>query len=139
MKAKNRVRRNILAMAGLLPGALLGLPRQVKAGKERISPFLLKLEMENMASLKPEQVPSMTCEQRGDGMSLFYQNGRTAPVFALNRTGIAIWNACSGDHTINDIAAALSRDYEVSPDQAFVEVFGILRNMQHQGAVRFKS
>ena len=139
MKAKNRVRRNILAMAGLLPGALLGLPRQVKAGKERISPFLLKLEMENMASLKPVKVPSITCGQNDDGMSLFYKNGHPAPVFALNRTGTAVWNACNGDHTINDIAAALSRHYEVSPDQAFVEVFGILRNMQHKGVVRFHS
>jgi hypothetical protein len=137
MKANNRTRRNILALAGLLPGALLGLPGQVKAGKQRIRPFLLKLEMENMATMKPARHPSITCKQNSDGMSLFYKNGNPEPLFALNRTGTTVWNACSGDRTVNDIAAALSQDYEVSRDQAFIEVFQVIRNMQHRGALRF--
>ena len=54
-------RRNILYLAGLLPGLLLGIPKQLQAGKQQIKPFLHQLEMERMEKLKPERHPSVTC------------------------------------------------------------------------------
>lgn len=137
MDKVNRRRRNILALAGLLPGVLLGTPRQLQAGKQKIKPFLHQLEMENMAKLKPKRHLSVTCKNEGDGMTVLYMPGKAEPLFAMNRTGKAVWDACNGENTLKDIATTLSRKYEVSREQACFDVFIALRDLRSRGAVRF--
>ena len=110
----NRRRRNILALAGLLPGVLLGAPKQLLAGKQKIRPFLQKLEMENMEKLKPQKHLPVTCKNEKNGKTVLYIPGKVEPLFAMNRTGKTIWDACNGENTLKDIATILSQKYEVS-------------------------
>lgn len=133
----NRRRRSILALAGLLPGVLLGVPKQLQAGKQKIKPFLHQLEMENMEKLKPERHLSVTCKNEGGGMTVLYMHGKAEPLFAINRTGKTVWDACNGENTLKDIATTLSRKYEVSREQAYFDVFIALRDLRSRGAVRF--
>ena len=130
-------RRNILYLAGLLPGLLLGIPKQLQAGKQQIKPFLHQLEMERMEKLKPERHPSVTCNNEGSGMTVFYMHGKTEPLFAMNRTGKTIWDACNGKNRLKDIATILSQKYEVSIEQSYFDVFIALRDLRNRGTVRF--
>lgn len=133
----DRRRRNILYLAGLLPGLLLGVPKQLQAGKQKIKPFLHQLEMERMEKLKPEKHLSVTCNTEGNGMTVLYIHGKAEPLFAMNRTGKTIWDACNGENTLKDIATILSQKYEVSLEQSYVDVFIVLRDFQSRGVVRF--
>ncbi len=137
MDSVDRRRRNILYLAGLLPGVLLGIPKQLNAGKQQIKPFLHHLEMERMEKLKPERHLSVTSNNEGSGMTVLSMHGKAEPLFAMNRTGKTIWDACNGENTLKDIAAIVTQKYEVSPDQAFFDVFIALRDLRSRGAVRF--
>jgi len=130
-------RRSLLALSGLLPGVLLGVPKQLQAGIHTIKPFLHQLEMENMATLKPVRQLSATCKNEGNGITVLYMDGKTEPLFAMNRTGKTVWDACNGENTLKDIAAVLNEKYEVSREQACVDAFFALRDLQSKGAVRF--
>lgn len=133
----NRRRRNILALAGLLPGVLLGTPKQMQAGKQKVKPFLHQLEMENMAKLKPEKSLPVTCKNEENGMTVLYMPEKAEPLFALNRTGKTVWDACNGENTLKDIATTLSQKYEVTREQACFDVFLTLRDLRSKGVVRF--
>ena len=137
MDTVNRRRRNILALAGLLPGVLLGTPKQLQAGKQKLKPFLNKLELENSIRLKPVRLLTATCNDEENGMSVFYMPGKQAPLFGLNRTGKIVWDACNGENTLKDIASLLSQKYEVTSKQACLDVFVALRDLRSKGAVRF--
>ena len=130
-------RRNILYLAGLLPGLLLGTPKRLQAAKQQIRPFLYKLEMERMEKLKPEKHPSVSCKNEGSGMTVLYMHGKTEPLFAMNRTGKTILDACNGKNRLKDIATILSQKYEVSLEQSYFDVFIALRDLRSRGAVRF--
>ena len=130
-------RRNILYLAGLLPGLLLGIPKRLQAGKQQIKPFLYKLEMERMEKLKPERHPSVTCSNERSGMTVLYMHGKTEPLFAMNGTGKTILDACNGKNRLKDIAAILSQKYEVSKEQSYLDAFIALRELRNRGAVRF--
>ena len=130
-------RRNILALAGLLPGVLLGSPKQLQAGRQKAKPFLCKLEMENVVRLKPTRSLPVTCKTEGDGMTVFYMPGKQEPLFGLNKTGKTVWDACNGENTIEDIATLLSQEYEVTRKQACRDVFLALHGLRSKGAVRF--
>ncbi|MCP4683038.1 MAG: PqqD family protein [Desulfobacterales bacterium] len=137
MDSVDRRRRNILYLAGLMPGLLLGTPKSLRAGEQQIKPFLQHLEMERMEKLKPERHLSVTCNNEGSGMAVLSMHGKAQPLVAMNRTGKTIWDACNGENTLKDIAAIVSQKYEVSPDQAFFDVFSALRDLRSRGAVRF--
>ena len=137
MDTVNRRRRNILALAGLLPGVLLGTPKQLQAGKLKLKPFLHKLELENSIRLKPVRLLTATCKDEENGISVFYMPGKQAPLFGLNRTGKIVWDACNGENTLKDIATLLSQKYEVTSEQACSDVFVTLRDLHSKGAVRF--
>jgi len=137
MEKVNRRRRSILALSGLLPGVLLGIPRQLQAGKQKIKPFLHQLEMENMEKLKPERRLSVTCKNEENGITVLYLPGKVEPLFAMNRTGKTVWDACNGENTLKDIATILNQKYEVSREQAYFDVFIALRDFRSRGAVRF--
>jgi len=133
----NRRRRKILYLTGLLPGLLLGLPKQLKAGEQQIRPFLHQLEMERMEKLKPEKHPYVTCKNELGGKTVLYKYRKTDPLFAMNRTCKTIWDDCNGENTMKDIATNLSQKYEVTIDQSYLDVFIVLRDLQSRGAVRF--
>ncbi len=137
MDTVDRRRRNILSLAGVLPGLLFGLPKQLQAGKQKIKPFLHQLEMEKMEKLRPEKHPSVTCKNEGNGMTVLYKYGKAKPLFAMNRTGETIWDACNGENTLKDISMILCQKYEVSLDQSYFDVFIALRALRVRGAVRF--
>ena len=137
MDKVNLRRRNILALAGLLPGVLLGTPRQLQAGKQKIKPFLHQLEMENMENLKPKRHLSVTCKNEGNGITVLYMPGKVEPLIAMNRTGKTVWDACNGKNTLKDIATTLSQKYEVTREQACFDVFLTLRDLRSKGVVRF--
>ena len=130
-------RRNILYLAGLLPGLLLGIPKRLQAGKQQIKPFLHQLEMERMEKLKPEKHPDITCSNEVADTIVLYECGKADPLFAMNRTGKTIWDACNGENTLKDIATILSQKYEVSLEQSYFDVFIALRDLRSRGAVWF--
>ena len=70
-------------------------------------------------------------------MTVLYMHGKTEPLFAMNRTGKTILDACNGKNRLKDIATILSQKYEVSLEQSYFDVFIALRDLRSRGAVRF--
>ena len=126
-----------MVLAGLLPGVLLGAPAQLQAGRQKVKPFLHQLEMEHMAKLKPEKSLPVTCENEKNGMTVLYMPEKAEPLFALNRTGKTVWDACNGENTLKDIATTLSQKYEVTREQASFDVYFTLLDLRRKGVVWF--
>ena len=56
-------------------------------------------------------------------------------IFALNETGSFVWQAIDGSKTVEEIAAAMAEQFEVSPDDAARDVAELVGSMIESGLV----
>ena len=57
-------------------------------------------------------------------------------IHTLNVTAAYIWNCCDGSHNVSEIAAELSREVNVPPEQALKDVSEALTYFQREGLLR---
>jgi hypothetical protein len=57
-------------------------------------------------------------------------------IHTLNVTAAYIWNCCDGSHEVSAIAADLSREANLSPEQALKDVSEALTYFQREGLFR---
>jgi hypothetical protein len=58
--------------------------------------------------------------------------------YNLNRVGTFIWNRCDGRHSVDEIARALTQEFEVSPETASHDCREFLDELAQQGLLRWK-
>ncbi|HEY9072820.1 MAG TPA: PqqD family protein [Desulfobaccales bacterium] len=57
--------------------------------------------------------------------------------YNLNPVGTFIWERCDGEHTLKQIAAELSEEYEVSPDEAAKDCREFIDSLVEQGLLQW--
>jgi hypothetical protein len=55
----------------------------------------------------------------------------------LDEIGSFVWQRCDGDHTVNDIAVALSEEYKITRREAEVSLTQFLQNLAKRGMIAF--
>jgi hypothetical protein len=54
-------------------------------------------------------------------------------LYTLNETGRMIWDRLDGHQTLGEVAAALTREFECSPEEVETDVLGFVREMTCRG------
>jgi hypothetical protein len=57
-------------------------------------------------------------------------------IYTLNEVGTAIWQLIDGQRTFEQIVEAISDEYEVTTEQATLDVSGFLGKLEGEGLVR---
>lgn len=57
--------------------------------------------------------------------------------FALDEVGAGIWALCDGSRSVGDIAAAMSEEYDASPDEIRADLLALLAELESSGLVDF--
>jgi len=57
-------------------------------------------------------------------------------IYSLNEVGTAIWRLIDGQRTLEQIVEAVSREYEVSDEQATIDVFDYIAKLIAEGLIR---
>lgn len=55
----------------------------------------------------------------------------------LDEVGTFVWNLCDGEHTVNDIAAALAREYQLNRREVEVSLTQYLQTLGKRGMIAF--
>ena len=65
--------------------------------------------------------------------------GRASPDFngmlTLNETGVVLWKALEAGGSVEDLAKALTKEYDVSMEQAVQDASAFLRKLQEAGCL----
>jgi len=57
--------------------------------------------------------------------------------YNLNPVGTFIWGRCDGQHTLSQIAADLSKEYDVSPEEAARDCQEFIDSLVEQGLLQW--
>lgn len=72
----------------------------------------------------------------GGVLGFMFSVPETKPV-QLDEVGTFVWNLCDGDHTVNDIAAALAREYKLNRREVEVSLTTYLQTLGKRGMIAF--
>jgi hypothetical protein len=64
-------------------------------------------------------------------------NFRNSFFYNLNPVGTFIWERCDGQHTLRQIAADLSEEYDVSPEEAARDCQEFIDSLVEQGLLQW--
>lgn len=64
-------------------------------------------------------------------------NFRNSFFYNLNPVGTFIWDRCDGHHTIDQIAAEITEEYEVSPEDAARDCLEFIESLIEQGLLQW--
>ncbi len=81
---------------------------------------------------RPRRHPDTAFRQVGDEGGLVVLPGRSE-VKVLNPTGIAIYRLLDGTHTPEEIARAVTEEFEVSGERALEDVRTFLEDLERNG------
>jgi Coenzyme PQQ synthesis protein D (PqqD) len=62
--------------------------------------------------------------------------GELDAIYTLNEVGGAIWQLIDGTRTVEEIAAVICDEYDVSPEEAAKDVLDLLMSLEAQGLIR---
>jgi hypothetical protein len=79
-----------------------------------------------------EQVAARTIEG-----AAYLVDPRTSTFFELNPVATRIWELCDGTHSVGDIAAELTKEFEVDTDTAMRDVRSTMDEFTRIGLVCF--
>jgi hypothetical protein len=68
-----------------------------------------------MITAKPQQRPNIMANDLGEQMALYSVEGKA--VHVLNPTAHLIWDLCDGEHSLEDIEAAIRSSFNVPEDR----------------------
>jgi len=60
----------------------------------------------------------------------------TGRYYTLNRLGSAIWDLCTGGHTISDIHVILCDRFEVAPKRALDDLVALVNQLSQEGLLQ---
>lgn len=89
--------------------------------------------MEDIA--KPKRVSHVRPREQGDDLALF--NVMTAQYFVVNEVGREIWNLCTGDYTIREIAQEIQTKIEGAPslDEVLADTKELIEDLKNKNLV----
>ncbi|GAB4530481.1 MAG: hypothetical protein Fur0018_17800 [Anaerolineales bacterium] len=82
---------------------------------------------------RPAPHPQVILQESGEEAVLILP--AQGKVKVLNSTGAFIWKKLDGTHTLEEIAQALSQEYEVSPAEALQDVLAFTATLLERGLV----
>jgi cytidylate kinase len=56
--------------------------------------------------------------------------------YEIDETGLSIWELCDGSHTVDEIAQAISQEYDISFDQARADCQEFLEDLAAKGLLQ---
>jgi hypothetical protein len=62
--------------------------------------------------------------------------GDVESIYTMNEAGGRIWELIDGVRRLNEIKDIIVEEFEVSPEEAEVDIFEFLQQLEHIGAVR---
>jgi hypothetical protein len=130
-------RRFISAVSGLLAGLFLPAASKAELSKrDCIRQFIRNVETDNWHQARPRRQPGSLLQSGPAGFVISTAaNGRPITVCSINRTGAAVWQACTGSNSLRDIAAILSRKHAVPQSRAYVDSLCFLIDLHRRGLV----
>lgn len=131
-------RRAFLAgLAAVMPAICFGRPGTSHAARADVNSLMSQLELEEMKSGRPKRTSAFQCSgSKGKTLLWTQTDGRRRPVCALNETGRFIWEACDGNHTVDEISEEVHERFLVSYPQARTDVLSFLYSLKMRGAVQ---
>jgi pyrroloquinoline quinone biosynthesis protein D len=128
-----RARRNFLAVLGgvavTLPMTRIPTPANVY---DHLKHCWNRYETQELLNGVPIRKSGVTLS--GDGsFSVLADAGRD--VMRINPMAARIWDMCDGKNGSEDIARAISKDYDVSPGVCLRDVMRTLRTFRRQGLI----
>lgn len=81
---------------------------------------------------QPRRSPDTSFRQIGEDGGLVVLPGK-AEVKVLNPAGIKIFSMLDGTHTVEQIAEAVTSEFEVTPEQALEDIHAFLRELSEHG------
>ena len=131
-------RRTFLCgVAAVTPAIFLGQPKHSHAAKADVKNLLSQLELESLKSGRPRRDPAFQWSESKEGTLLWTESGGSKrPVCVLNETGSFIWEACDGQHTVDEISKGVHDAFLVTRRQARLDVLGFLWSLKVRGAVQ---
>ncbi|MBU6998334.1 MAG: PqqD family protein [Theionarchaea archaeon] len=84
---------------------------------------------------KPKRVAHVRPREQGDDLALF--NVMTAQYFVVNEVGREIWNQCTGDRTIREIAQEIHTTIEGAPsfDEVLADTIELIEDLKNKSLV----
>jgi hypothetical protein len=80
-----------------------------------------------MVSDKPRRIDGVLCKELGNETLLYWADGKT--IHVVNRTALAIWELCDGQHTLPEMEEAIRTQFQAPAQQ--IDIQGdILRTLQ---------
>jgi hypothetical protein len=131
-------RRGFLSgLAAVMPAVFLGRPRQLQAARAEVKDLLSQLELESLRSGRPRRSLGFNCSGSGAEFVLRTRtDGTQRSVCVLNETGKFIWEACDGEHTIDEISKRVHETFLVTQKQARIDLLGFLWTLKARGAIQ---
>lgn len=62
--------------------------------------------------------------------------GDLGSIYTMNEVGSRIWELVDGERTVREISGVMVREFEVSPQEAQVDLAGFLKQLEQVGAVK---
>jgi hypothetical protein len=93
--------------------------------------------MNQQRRISAGKAPSRRCDlivhQLDDELLLYDPPGERT--HRLNATAAMIWQHCTGEHTLEDMAALLTRQFEVDMETALRDTRTVLQQLEHEHLV----
>ena len=86
---------------------------------------------------KPLANPAAICSRIFDGEAVLV-NMDTAASIALNHTGFAVWQKVDGRSTVEQIIAAVRREFPDAPANVAEDVIALLEELAAEGFIGFE-
>lgn len=132
-EAANSRRGFIVLGMAILQGVLFAGPGEARAAKQGVKNLVGRLEMESLASSRPQRDGSVATRLSGEETTLYRGKSRLC---SMNRTGRMVWDLCDGNHRPQAISRSLVQHCQVSEASAERDVFRFLAELQKIGAIR---
>lgn len=125
----------VYTVASFFSGSFLAWGRHSHGAVARAKSFVAHVEQNVVAQSKPVRDPDISCvlEENHLVCRKGKENGR--PLCQINQVGKAILDQCDGLHTPEDMARSLSREYQVSYENAFDDCIFFLTRLKSLGAI----
>jgi hypothetical protein len=123
----------LFVILAMIQGVLFTSPRELRAARRGAKDLVDRLEMEELASSRPQRESWVSSGMTGKETTL-YRGKR--PLYSMNRTGRMVWELCDGKHRPQEISRSLVQHCRVSEARAERDLFVFLRELKRVGAIR---
>jgi hypothetical protein len=123
----------LFVILAMIQGVLFAGPRELRAAGRGAKDLVDRLEMEGLASSRPQRESWVSSGMVGEETTLY--RGKS-PLCSMNRTGKVIWESCDGRHSPRDICRLIVRRCRVDEARAERDVLLFLAELRKIRAIR---